>query len=80
MYYVYILKSLNFPEQNYVGYTKNLEKRLSEHNDGSSIYTSKYKPWNLITFIGFADQQKAITFEKYLKSHAGRAFLSKRFL
>lgn len=33
----------------------------------------------LMTFIAFDDHAKAISFERYLKSHAGRAFSKKHF-
>ena len=80
MYYVYIIKSIQFSEINYVGFTKNLKKRLSCHDSGGSIHTAKYKPWKLIAYFAFADERKAIAFEKYLKSQSGRAFANKRFL
>ena len=48
MYYVYILKSINFPDQTYVGFTKNLTQRLQAHNAGNSIYTAKYKPLGIL--------------------------------
>ena len=31
-------------------------------------------------FLGFINEQKAKSFEKYLKSHAGRTFLLKRLV
>ena len=34
MWYVYILRSLNFPEQEYIGATADLKRRLPEHNAG----------------------------------------------
>lgn len=80
MYYVYLIKSLNQPDQKYVGFTTDLQKRLSTHNAGSSSHTAKYRPWELIIYIGFNNKDKALEFEKYLKSHAGRAFSEKRFL
>jgi hypothetical protein len=36
------------------------------------------KPWRLVTYIAFSDEKKAVAFEKYLKSHSGRAFANKR--
>jgi len=42
-------------------------------------HTSKYKPWQIETAISFSNKEKAAKFEKYLKSHAGRAFASKHF-
>lgn len=78
MYYVYLIKSLKYPEKRYYGYTTNLKARLEKHNSGGSIYTADLRPWELVTCVAFGDQSKAIEFEKYLKSHAGRAFAQKR--
>lgn len=79
MFYVYLIRSIQFPEQKYIGHTDNLRERLETHNSGGSTYTSPYKPWELIMFFGFKDRNKAAAFEKYLKSGAGRAFAQKRF-
>jgi len=79
IYYVYIIRSIKFPSKKYIGFTSNLAERLKKHNSGGSPYTSKYKPWEVITSIKFHDKEKAIKFEKYLKSHSGRAFASKHF-
>jgi putative endonuclease len=80
MFFVYILRSIDYPQEIYVGYTINVENRLKEHNLGLSFHTSKYKPWKLLTSINFHDQSSALVFEKYLKSGSGRAFLKKYFL
>lgn len=79
MYYVYLIKSVNHPDEFYVGYTTNLEQRLDTHNSGGSIHTASLRPWKLVTYIAFEEQDKAKNFEKYLKSHSGRAFAKKRF-
>ncbi len=79
MFYVYLIKSISFPDQKYIGHTDNLRERLETHNSGGSIHTEKYRPWRLIMVFGFEDKLKATSFEKYLKSGAGRAFASKRF-
>ncbi|MBP6892066.1 GIY-YIG nuclease family protein [Candidatus Babeliales bacterium] len=80
MFYVYILRSLSFSDQIYVGYTNNLSKRLAVHNSGNSTYTSKYVPWEIVTYVTFSNSNKAIEFEKYLKTNAGKIFLNRRFL
>ena len=80
MYYVYILKSIKFSNQIYIGFTRNIDKRISHHNSGSSPHTSKYKPWSIVTYHVFVDRIKAIAFERYLKSCSGRALIAKRFL
>lgn len=68
MHYVYLLRSQAFEGQRYVGITSDLRRRLTEHNTGRSLHTSKYAPWRLVTYIAFSDEQKAETFERYLKS------------
>ena len=77
MYYVYLLRSISDPEQTYIGYTEDLKTRLQAHNNGQSPHTSKYKPWDLITYLSFNDKSRAFSFEKYLKSHSGKAFANK---
>ena len=77
-YYVYLIKSLKHPNITYVGCSYNLEERLATHNSGGSIYTLSARPWELVICITFKDKLKAFEFEKYLKSHAGRAFAKKR--
>jgi len=79
MKYVYLLQSISHPEQLYVGLTSNVQKRLAAHNAGQSTHTSKYAPWELVVFMGFAAGEKAADFKKYLKSGSGRAFANKRF-
>jgi putative endonuclease len=80
MYYVYLLRSINFPEKIYIGYSSDLKQRLTTHNSGSSVYTAQYRPWSLVFYLAFLSQKKAKEFELYLKSHAGRAFLQKHLL
>ena len=78
MYFVYLIQSINFPDQTYIGYTTNVEDRLKAHNSSGSFHTAKRKPWELIAYFGFKSESKAIEFEKYLKSGSGRAFATKR--
>ena len=77
---VYLIRSIKYPEITYVGYTKNVDKRLQSHNFGQSKYSAKYKPWELIIAIQLVDDTRAKQFEKYLKTASGKAFLSKHFL
>jgi putative endonuclease len=78
-YYVYHIQSIEFPNQIYVGYTRNLKERIATHNAGGSVYTALHRPWKLVAFHGFEDELKAIRFERYLKSSSGKAFAKKRF-
>ena len=78
MFYVYMLRSIPHPDQTYIGFTGNLKSRFSAHNSGQSPHTAKYKPWDLVTYTAFRNREKAFAFEKYLKSHSGKAFANKR--
>ena len=78
MWYVYIIRSINWPDQEYIGATENLKRRLPDHNAGKSTHTAKFKPWELVWYCAFRDKYRALAFEKYLKTHSGRAFAKKR--
>jgi predicted GIY-YIG superfamily endonuclease len=56
-----------------------LDQRFAQHNAGNSPHTSKFAPWELVTYIAFSDSAKAEAFERYLKSGSGHAFARKRF-
>ncbi|MBI2440147.1 MAG: GIY-YIG nuclease family protein [Lentisphaerae bacterium] len=73
MYFIYILRSINYPDQTYVGFTESLNARVTKHNEGGNISTATYRPWKLVFYCAFA-------FEAYLKSHPGKAFTAKRLL
>lgn len=77
MKYVYILHSVE-GDHYYTGITDDLRARLENHNAGRVPHTSKYRPWNLKTYVAFSDVDQAFAFEKYLKSPSGRAFVKKR--
>lgn len=79
MYYVYLIRSKKFPEIYYVGYTTNFKQRLETHDSGGSIHTAKYRPWEQVVCLEFAEEERAKEFEKYLKSQSGRAFAKKQF-
>jgi putative endonuclease len=76
MKYVYILESLD-TEHFYVGVADDVPARLAKHNAGEVPHTSKYRPWQLKTYIAFSDDKKAFAFERHLKSGSGRAFQKK---
>ena len=78
MKYVYLLESINYPEEFYVGLTDDLRARFAAHNAGQSPHTAKFKPWRLVTYLAFSDESKAVAFERYLKTGSGRAFAKKR--
>lgn len=78
MHYVYLIESTAAPTHRYTGATRDLKRRLQEHNAGKSPHTSKFRPWRLVTYVAFSDHAKAESFERYLKSGSGHAFANKR--
>jgi len=78
-HYVYILVSESDESRHYTGLTQNLESRLLAHNAGQVSHTSKYRPWRIVNSFAFRSREKAAAFERYLKSHSGRAFAAKHF-
>jgi putative endonuclease len=65
-YYVYIIQS--FADNSYYkGYSENHEKRLQQHNDGESFYTSVKTPWQLVYAEEMADKRSALLRGKALK-------------
>ena len=77
--YVYLLRSERYPRQRYVGLTRDLDRRLQEHNAGKSKHTAKFVPWRLVVTLWFEDSRKASAFEGYLKKGSGHAFAAKHF-
>jgi len=76
MFYVYALKSNNY-NRIYIGSTKDLDKRIKEHNSGETKSTSFYRPWALFYSEKFNTRTEARVREKKLKSGSGREFLRK---
>jgi len=65
-YFVYIIES----EKNgilYKGITTEPEKRIYEHNNNLSRFTSGKGPWKLVYLEPFEDKRSAIIREKQLK-------------
>ena len=78
MHFVYVLKCSD--GSNYVGCTNDLEDRLTRYGQGQVLSTQKRTPIELVAHIVFNDKYKAYSFEKYLKSGSGRAFLRKHLI
>lgn len=75
-YFLYILKSQK-DDKLYVGYTGNLNRRFKEHNDGRVNVTKHRRPFKLIYFEGYLNQQDATAREKFFKTGWGRTHLKK---
>ena len=77
-FYVYVIESRVSPDKYYIGFTEDLADRLRHHNHGAVPSTKAHRPWSYRTCIAFTERQRALDFERYLKTHSGRALLAKR--
>lgn len=77
MYYTYILYSLKDREL-YTGYTKDLKKRLGEHNKGHNLSTKSRRPFKLVYYEASEFEEDNKAREKYLKSGPGKRFIKNR--
>jgi putative endonuclease len=77
MYYTYVLRS-EIDNKLYVGWTEDIERRLSEHNNGSVVSTNSRKPFKLIYYEACNKKEDAIAREKALKTGFGRAYIKRR--
>ena len=70
-YFVYILISQK-DQLLYIGYSSNLEKRISDHNNGSVKSTACRRPLQLIFCEGYLYKEDALKREAYFKTTAGK--------
>ena len=70
-FYVYVLKSKNKKPVTYVGYTKNLNKRIKLHNTGKGAKFTRGRAWKLIYKEFFKSKSKGISREYYIKKNRG---------
>lgn len=78
MYFIYVLQSLK-DQRTYVGYTDNVEKRLTKHNKGYVRSTKHRIPLRLLFTEVFLTSKEAKKRELYWKSGAGRRKLKEYF-
>ena len=69
-YFVYMLE--NAKGRHYVGITTEPERRLIEHNKGSTKSTSPFSPWKMIYTEEFNSRADACKREWHLKNAKGR--------
>jgi len=66
VYFVYILRSI--PKGTlYVGTTRDMQKRVREHNAGRNRSTAPHRPYELVHVEGFKELGQARQREWYLK-------------
>ena len=79
MWYVYVIRSVSYSFV-YIGSTKDLERRLAEHNEGRSRSTEAYRLFIVEAYVAVRTESKARELEKYFKTGSGKAILKKRIL
>ena len=72
--FVYVLRNNELPPRYYTGLTSDVARRNAEHNAGTCTHTARHRPWSIDVVIEFADERRAVAFERYLKSGSGVAF------
>jgi putative endonuclease len=76
-YYTYVLKSKKDGKL-YTGSTKDLRKRLIQHNTGKSTYTKNRGPFVIIYYEAFLSEELSKSRELYLKTGMGKRYLKNR--
>ena len=77
-YFVYLIGCYkNNKLTTYVGYTKNLKKRIKLHNEGKGAKFTKGKKWTLIYSKKFSSKSLAMKYEYMLKNNKKKRSLIK---
>ena len=82
MYYIYVIRN-KISKRFYTGFTKDLRKRIDEHNKNKVFSTKNRGENELIYYEGCMNIEDARNREKYLKTGMGKRYLKnrlKRFL
>ena len=64
-----MLKSKSINPVTYVGYTKDLKKRINLHNSGKGAKFTRGRKWRLIYKERFKSKKEAISREYYIKNN-----------
>ena len=74
MFYIYIIQSKK-DHKLYTGYTKDIDKRVCEHNQGKIKSTKARIPFELVYKEKFRTKEEAIDREKELKTGQWRELI-----
>jgi putative endonuclease len=75
MYFIYILYSVS-ANKYYVGHTDNLERRLFEHNNGMTRFTSNIaSDWIIMYTETFESRTLAAKREREIKARKSRVYI-----
>jgi len=68
-FYVYILRSVKYISELYIGFMSDIKRRLLQHNNGKGQSTKRYMPWELFYYEAFSDESSARKRELSLKNN-----------
>lgn len=77
MFYVYILVSQR-DSKLYIGFSKNLKRRIEAHNNGLNKSTKSRLPLKLIYYEAYLAEHDARNRERFLKTGKGRELIRKQ--
>ena len=77
MFYTYVLQSLK-DNKWYTGSTRDINRRIEEHNSGKVQSTKGRQPFKLIYYEACLNEHDARIREKYLKTAWGKRYLKNR--
>lgn len=77
MFFTYVLRSKK-DDNLYVGWAKNLDRRISDHNKWLVDATKNRLPLELVYYKACLIEKLAIARKKQLKTGFGRAYLKRR--
>ena len=67
-YFVYMLICISsVKKRTYVGFTKNLKKRIKDHNSNKGAKYTRGNKWKIIYKKKFINKSKAMSYEYFLK-------------
>jgi len=72
MHYVYVLRSLK-DRKLYIGYSGNLKRRFSDHQNGEVRSTRPRRPFELAFYESYKIKSDAKRREKYFKTNKGKS-------
>ncbi len=73
-YFGYVLYSAILDKYD-VGCTENLDRRIQQHNDGMSHFTSKANDWVLKYSCAFDSRNEALIWESSIKKKKSRKYI-----
>ena len=82
VYYVYLILSKKLNKNiSYVGYTNNIEKRITLHNNSKGAKFTKGKRWKLIYLVKYYNKSNAMKEEyKLKKNYKLRKLIKEKYL